>query len=167
MADFKILQEQELDYGKQNQLWIMLIEHNGKFGIEIDSRTDLVGRKMAWHRKEAEAMFMRTCKHLTRDKDISTATALIQSAFTLHSVRETMFIISTKGLRLTFTDLPKLKHQYGFQTTPHYEDLLSIETEMYELKIYFPGNPVHIAKFVGYSLEDLHVELNCEQVNAE
>lgn len=164
MNDFKIIEEQTLDYKRKDQLWLMLIRTGEKFGIEVNSRSSLVGRMFANSRKEAQAMFDDIGKKLGTIYDIDTAWDLLRTGFQQTTVKECMFCINLQFQEFDFNALCKLKRKYGYKTLPRIEDLIW-ESKDWErtIQVFFPGRSVPIAKFVPVSDEEdanFKLELN-------
>lgn len=149
MSDFKIVEEQTLDYKRNDQLWLMLIRIKNEYGIEINSRNSKVGRKMAKSRKEAEAMFEHIYIKLMKCNDIYTAWDLMEVGFNFPTVKEMMFVINTRFNKYDFNSLCKLKSNYGYTTLPSLEDMIWENREWDKtIQVFFPGRKIPIAKFI-------------------
>lgn len=162
MKDFRIIEEKTLDYKRSDQLWLMLIQVNKEYGIEINSRNFLVGRRMARSRKEAEAMYEHIGIKLRKCNDIYTAWDLMEVGFSFPTVKEMMFVINTRFCQYDFNSLCKLKSSYGYTTLPRLEDMIW-EGKDRIVQIFFPGSNTPIAKFVPVSEDEdakFKVELN-------
>lgn len=152
MKYFRIVQEEEREFSQQDQLWLMIVCINGQFGIEINSRTEAVGRKMSNSRREAEAMFNHIGKKLESIADIDTAWDLLDVGFRQKTVKEMMFVINTRFNEYDFNSICKLKANYGYRTLPQIEDLIW-EGKNWDrtIQVFFPPNSVPLAKFVPVS----------------
>lgn len=164
MKYFRIVKEEEEEFSRQNQLWLMIICVNGQFGIEVNSRAAIVGRKMANSRREAEAMFNHIDKKLKSISDLDTAWDLLDVGFRQQTVKEMMFVINTRFNEYDFNSICKLKANYGYKTVPNIEDLIW-EGKKWErtIQVIFPGHSVPIAKFIPVNESDdsnFVVELN-------
>ncbi|MBP7808625.1 MAG: hypothetical protein KA163_04995 [Bacteroidia bacterium] len=152
---FHILEELNLDYGRNKQLWLMLINVDGQFGIEVNNRNSLIGYKIAKHRKEAEVMLEQIESKLSK-LSYKAAIDLLSLGFKYDTVRELMFIINTKHLTYDFNTMCKLKSIYGYSTSPTIEDLIWEDKSLgCSVEIYFPGNKTPMGKFVGLVTNDV------------
>lgn len=151
---FKIIEESTLDYGSDKQVWLMLIKINGEFGIELNDRYSLLGRKIAKHRREAEVMFTQIQTKLS-NLSYKAVIDVLRLGFSYPTVRELMFVINTRYTTYDFNTLCKLKSIYGYSTFPRLEDLIWEDKNLgYKIEVYFPGNKEPIGRFEGLSANE-------------
>ncbi|MBS1636187.1 MAG: hypothetical protein JST26_09740 [Bacteroidetes bacterium] len=163
-TDFRIIDEQEINFGHCNQLWSMIIKDGERFAIEVNTRHELLGRKYTVDRKQAELLLREITNKIAKCGSHEVASELMKLGFSYKSICEMMFVINTRYLFFDFNNLCKLRAKYKYTSFPAIEDLIWENKEFGKrISITFPGRTSPIGWFTPVTDEDgsdFFVELN-------
>ena len=148
--NYKIVEETTFVFNGRAGLYIMLVQINDKFGVEINTRTSLVGRIVCQTRRLAEARHIQIETSLKKYSGFKSAISMLDLAFSMPSVKECLFLINHLNNPINFNALCKLKHIYGYKTTPINADLIfENRSYNYSIEITFPNSTIALGKFIA------------------
>ena len=118
MTEFRIVEDHTLSYKCNNELFIMIVQINGQYFIEINTRTKQLGRRAICNKKTAELVVWQLIQNLSRYNYIQSVIDVLRIGFKLKTLREFMFLIKITNQEIEFDEIYILKKRYGFDTHP-------------------------------------------------
>jgi hypothetical protein len=118
MTEFRIVEDHTLSYKCNNELFIMIVQINGQYFIEINTRTKQLGRRAIGNKKTAELVVWQLIQNLSRYNYIQSVIDVLRIGFKLKTLREFMFLIKITNQEIEFDEIYILKKRYGFDTHP-------------------------------------------------
>ena len=165
MNDFKIIEEQIIEFSKGNHLIVMFIQDKQQLRIEITSRTKFIGKKLLNKYSLGEKALDFISFKLERMPDYISAESLCQQAFSYNTLREALFLINIVGIGIvTKKRVHCLMKIYKFEIEEEFHFLENEDCD-YERHLYikFPFKNSPIGKFVGlYASDSFKFILNPE-----
>jgi hypothetical protein len=146
--DFKILSDLTLDYGKQDQLFVMRLKIGEHLYIQVDSRSVHVGRIQVRSSKEADVMLTQIMQRMSQYTCIQAAFNVFDLAFQFKAVRPFMFLINNMNRVVYFNDIWKMQRTYCCTFNPENTDIV-LEDKTYNrtIEVSFPGLQTPLGAF--------------------
>lgn len=145
MNNFKIIEDNIINYGESEQLFVMLIKINESFCFQIDSKHNGICRRTMFNRKTAESAVESISQSLSTYKDIASAESIVYHALKMKTLREFLFLLKI-NTEIQYEEIFILKKRFGYLTHPIsgpdlYLDFIEIHDEII---ITFPNqdNPI-------------------------
>lgn len=165
MSDFKIIEEQVVEFSKDNHLIVMFIQDKQQLHIEITSRTKLIGKKPLYKYSLGKKALDFISFKLERMPDYISALSLCQQAFSYSTLREALFLINVVGIgAITKERVRCLMNIYKFTIEEEFHFLENEDCDFERhLNIIFPFKNYPMGKFVGlYESDSFKFILNPE-----
>ncbi|MBI3518428.1 MAG: hypothetical protein HY062_03605 [Bacteroidetes bacterium] len=165
MNDFKIIEEQVIEFSKSYHLIVMFIQDKQQLRIEITNRTKLIGKKPFYKYILGEKALDFITFKLSKMPDYISAESLCQLAFSYSTLREVLFIFNVVNAgEITKERVRRLMTIYKFDIE---EEFHIAEKEDFEferhLHVKFPFKNTSMGKFVGlYHADSFRFILNPE-----
>lgn len=163
MNDYRIIEEHIIEFRKNSQLIVMLINDRKNLHIEVTSRSELIGRKTVHSYnlgiKALDYIFYK----LYKMPNYISAKSLCQQAFSFERIQETLFLINLIGLgTISKKRIHSLMNKYRFEIEEefHFTENENCDFERH-LHIKFPFKNLPIGKFIGiYEIDEYMFIMN-------
>lgn len=165
MSDFKIIEEQVIEFSKNNHLIVMFIQDKQELRIEVTNKTKLIGKKPFYKYSLGEKALDYISFKLERMPDYISAESLCQQAFSYSTLREALFLINIVGIGIiTKERVHCLMNIYKFEIEEEFHCIENGECDFERhLYIKFPFKKSSMGKFVGlYASDSFKFILNPE-----
>ena len=151
MTEFKIIEDNIINYNGNNQLYIMLIQAKGKYYFEINSRTCFIGRKAVKDFKTAELATSIIFRSLDKYKDIEKALYQIKLCLSMETFNEFIFLILALNSEIEFDEIHIMKMRFGFSSNPSPSVFNDYElTEISDvITVTFPNRKSSLGSFIA------------------
>ena len=117
MDNFKIIEDNIINYGESDQLFVMLIKINESFCFQIDSNHKRICRRTMYDRKTAEAVVGNIRQSLGTYENMASAISIVYQALKLKTLREFMFLLKMNK-EIEYEEIFILKKRFGYMTSP-------------------------------------------------
>lgn len=105
MTEFKIIEDNIINYNGNNQLYIMIIKVNGRYYVEINTRTKHIGRKLIYDRKTSDFVVDQLIQCLSKYSTIQSALDVLNHAFKTKYLNEFMFLVKVMNQEYFFEEV--------------------------------------------------------------
>lgn len=105
MTEFKIIEDNIINYNDNNQLYIMTIKVNGLYYVEINTRTKHIGRKLIYDRKTSDFVVEQIIQSLSKYKKLQSALDILNHAFKTKYLNEFMFLVKVINQEYFFEEV--------------------------------------------------------------
>lgn len=134
MDTFKIIEDNIINYGESDKLFVMLIKINERFHFQIDSNHKGICRRRMLNRKTAESAVESITQSLSTYKDIASAESIVYHALKMKTLREFLFLLKI-NTEIQYEEIFILKKRFGYLTHPIsgpdlYLDFIEIHDEI-------------------------------------
>jgi hypothetical protein len=131
LSTFKILEEATFNL-RGGKLFLMLLNDEGKFAVEVVNNKESFGRKFAKNEKEAELLFETLSEKLDTFKCTAKATLAVKKYFAFKAVDKILFLILSDKDKLGQKDIRSMKKKISFKIK------VNIEGDSVKIDVFFP-----------------------------
>ena len=127
-TDFRVIAEETFSY-KEGKLYLMLINENNQFSIEVVDKKKTFGRQLTKDREQADLLYNQFIKSLSSYEGFVQAEEAVVECLKLKTVDKMVFFLLTKDTIITQKDIVNLKGKIIFKTRVKIEYHRNIKKE--------------------------------------
>jgi len=158
-TDFRILAERTFYYidnlNKDANIYLMLTHDGNKYGVELNTRTAFLGKKLLVKKCNAEILYSTFLISMGRQMFLSDYQGIIDFAFHFRKLKATIFSLLVSNQTLSYEEVPEIKRHIAFTSLNVYDKVDEASfTYPIEIIITLNGDSLSIGSFIKSENKD-------------